>query len=385
MKLSSFPSFLQKLSSLKLTTVLLCLLAILTFFGTLYQAENGLYAAQQKFFYSWLFRWYVSVPFTDLRIWFPFVGGASVLFGLTLNLLAGLIVRFRWKWSNSGLALSHLGLLVLLLGGAWTHYQASESAMTLNEGESKAFGESTQKWELAIWKKSTNTQTVFARDMESLPIAQNFNFTDGQLPIQIQVDSFFVNSTAYGVQPGIPDNQFVNVSNIALIQEAKPEKEPSQNQPGMVLHVLDHGKSKALLLHAFDIEPTVIRIGSDLYAFQLRRSRLHLPFNVQLIDFKRVLHGGTGMAKKYESLIKVSKSNEHPVQALIAMNEPLRKDGYIFYQASFGQGEMGAEISTFSVVQNEWRLLPYVSSLMMGFGLLFHFGLKMRTRRKSNP
>lgn len=371
----------QQLASLKLTTIVLCFLAILTFFGTLYQAEYGLYAAQQKFFYSWLFRWYVGIPWTEYRIWFPFPGGALVLFVFTINLIFGLWIKFKWSWKNTGLALSHLGLLVLLIGGAWTHYIATETAMTLSEGEEKSYGESSQHWELAIWKNTPDSAKVFARNIESMPRASAFDFGNGQLPFQIKVDSSFVNSIAYGAQPGIPDFHFVSPSEIAMISGANSDKEPANNKPGIVFEVSGAGQAQTVLLHAFDMEPAVLRIGKDLYSFQIRRQRVHMPFSLKLVDFRRELHGGTGMAKKYESLVSIHEDGKRSSEALIAMNQPLRKAGYIFYQASFAQGD-GAEQSTFSVVQNDGRVIPYIASLMMGLGLLIHFLMRMKMNRK---
>lgn len=374
----------RRLASLKFTTVILVLLAILTFFGTLDQAQHGLYAAQQKFFYSWLFRWYLGIPGTEYSLWFPFTGGALVLFLFTINLISAMIFHLRWTWKNSGLVLSHTGLLVLLLGGAWTHYMTGESAMTLAEGESKNYGESNQNWELAIWKNGPDTLQVYSRTLGALPEGKTLDFAPGALPFKVQIDSFLLNTIAYGPQPGIPDNHLISPSNIALIVGAPAEKEPQNNKAGLVLSITEGGKTQSALLHAFDMEPTVLRIGKDLYSFQLRRERMWIPFSLKLDDFRRELHGGTGMAKKYESLVSIIHPGSSPIQALVAMNQPLRREGYIFYQASFAQGEQ-AEISTFSVVQNTGRNLPYIASLMMGLGLLIHFMMRMRIHARRRP
>jgi hypothetical protein len=56
------------------------------------------------------------------------------------------------------------------------------------------------------------------------------------------------------------------------------------------------------------------------------------------------------------------------------MNNPLRYQGYTFFQASFSIDTDG-ERSTFAVVTNPGRLLPYISSLMVFGGMLLHFVL----------
>ena len=58
------------------------------------------------------------------------------------------------------------------------------------------------------------------------------------------------------------------------------------------------------------------------------------------------------------------------------MNEPLRYKGYTFFQSSYIEKPEG-ETSVFAVVKNYGRLFPYISSIVMCFGLLFHLTLKL--------
>ncbi len=80
-------------SSLKLTVICLILLVILTVWGTLYQAQHGLFAAKQMFFSSWFF---LALGFI------PFPGTVLVMTVLFFNLLSSLIFRIGFRWSNSG-------------------------------------------------------------------------------------------------------------------------------------------------------------------------------------------------------------------------------------------------------------------------------------------
>ena len=66
---------------------------------------------------------------------------------------------------------------------------------------------------------------------------------------------------------------------------------------------------------------------------------------------------------------------------LIKMNEPLRYKGYTFYQASFIEGKL-KDTSVLAVVKNYGRLFPYISSIIMCFGLLVHMILKISLRFK---
>ena len=63
------------------------------------------------------------------------------------------------------------------------------------------------------------------------------------------------------------------------------------------------------------------------------------------------------------------------------MNEPLRHKGYTFYQASFIDGEL-IQTTVLAAVKNYGRLFPYISTIVMCIGLLFHMIYKMYQGRK---
>jgi hypothetical protein len=56
------------------------------------------------------------------------------------------------------------------------------------------------------------------------------------------------------------------------------------------------------------------------------------------------------------------------------MNQPMRYDGKAFYQASFGKGDT---LSILQVVENPGWLLPYISCVLVGVGLMVHFGIAL--------
>jgi len=123
------------LCSLKLTTVCLFILAVLVFWGTIFQASHGLYAAQQRFFNSW-----------SLLIagWLPFPCVKLVGLVCVCNLLASMFFRIRRRLANTGLFLIHAGVIFLLIGGAYGHYVSRESVLELTEGQSSAMAHDDQ-------------------------------------------------------------------------------------------------------------------------------------------------------------------------------------------------------------------------------------------------
>ena len=61
---------------------------------------------------------------------------------------------------------------------------------------------------------------------------------------------------------------------------------------------------------------------------------------------------------------------------VIRMNEPLRHRGYTFYQASFTADDIG-EATVLAVVRNSGRLFPYISSVIVCFGMLLHLFIRL--------
>ncbi len=103
-----------------------------------------------------------------------------------------------------------------------------------------------------------------------------------------------------------------------------------------------------------------------------------LPFTLQLSDFVRETYPGTETPSRYYSDVTVQE-NGQSFPTRIDMNEPLRMNGYTFYQSSFlDVGEHQATV--LQVVRNQGRLFPYVSCALIGLGLLLHLVLTIRRR-----
>lgn len=104
---------MKKLASLKVTVVLLVAFLVLTFWGTLAQAnaEAAGYPASiavDRFFGSY-FIWALGVV--------PLPAFKSIAILACVNLVASMVFRMPRGWKNAGLWLMHVALLVLLAGG----------------------------------------------------------------------------------------------------------------------------------------------------------------------------------------------------------------------------------------------------------------------------
>ncbi len=360
------------LASLKVTVVCLVILAILVVWGTVYQAEHGLYQAQQKFFHSWVFFIFGFIPFP---------GTVTIMFLLFINLVFSLIFRIRFRLANIGNVLTHLGIIILLVGGFFTFYYAEESSLMLKEGEQSQMSSSNHLWELAIWEEKGNEKEVYAVDTKGFSSGKNLSFQE--LGVRLNVTAYYSNCSVSDV----PTQPVINGSGIRNLQTEPTATEVSDNTAGLVADIGSYAGNQImgrLLLFGQEDAPTLVTVDGRSYGVILRRKKIPLPLSIFLKDFKVKMYPNSAIPKSYESVVKILEADGVARDVVISMNKPLRFKDLTFFQSSYYIAPDGTEYSIFAVVKNVGRLLPYVSSITIFLGLLIHFLAMMIRRRKMN-
>jgi len=104
------------------------------------------------------------------------------------------------------------------------------------------------------------------------------------------------------------------------------------------------------------------------------RDKLQLPFSLYLDKFTMGTNPGTNTAASFISdvTVKDPKANSDK-KAVISMNEPLKYGGYYFYQASYQMSPGQPAVSVFAVNHDPGRILKYLGSLIMTFGIALMF------------
>ncbi len=351
---------IKLLSSVKITVVCLLLLFILTFWGTVAQVEHGLYAAQERYFFSFLFKIFGVLPFP---------GAQLVLWVLFVNLIASWVAHLRKirGWRSWGLKISHAGILFYLISAYVVFHVAQESHVHLMEGEGTNVSSSYHEWELAYWKETGHERKVTAYDVTHVRPGDSLAMGE----VTVVVEQFFANCAAFKIKDG-KKRLIINESGIDKLEKRGKLPEREKNIAGGIFRI---GQATILLCGA---ETTPTKIG-DRY-FILRHKRWPLPFVLRLKEFKVSFHPSTSIAKSYESLVEIIKDGVHR-DVRIYMNNPLREKEYAFYQASYQIDARGREYSTLAVVRNSGQWLPYLACLMVLVGLSMHF-LTDAIRRK---
>lgn len=407
---------LQLLSSMKLAVVLLVILGVLTWLGTLAQIEGGLWQTQKDYFESWgliaelpLSFWGTDIG-TGEKAWaiqIPLPGAYPVMLLLFINLLVGGMMRLKWRVNNAGVLITHVGIALLLVAGFVKLEYSYSGALSLfetpSEGpevenrlyESSSFV-SFHDYELALLKDSGETyEERVVPESELLAAKRHTVLLAGDgLPFELQVHHFLENCRPLPKGP--------------MVRATTPVLDPGDNGPGVYLEpmkinaaremnvagayvrVMVAGKPHAEgIVYGAEMRPRESRrypftfeVDGTRYALDLRRVMFDLPFSVRLERFVKRDHPGTMMAADYRSFVSVDDGGQKR-DAQIYMNTPLRKDGFVVYQTSWGPQINGRPaggppwFSVFEVAANPSDQWPMYACWVIGLGIFVHMLMKL--------
>ena len=367
--------------SLKLTVVLLALSIVLIFWATLAQVQLGIWGVQEKFFHTFFVL--ENIPGTAIPV--PVFPGGYFLGGLLLlNLVAAHLYRFKLEWKKAGIQLTHLGLILLLLGELITSLQQVESNMRLPEGGTMRYSESYRINELAILD-TTNPEFNEVVAIPEAVLADGGSIQHPKLPFQIRIRDYYPNAAlALRDQPAPGGQQAATGPlatagigpRVAVTPLRLTYKQDERNAPAAHLEFVGpEGTLGTWLVSPLLGMPQKFDYAGRTWEIALRFKRYYYPFALTLLDFTHEKYAGTDIPKNFASRIHLKTDDAREDRdVLIYMNNPLRHAGLTFYQASF---EKGDKVSILQVVRNPGWVLPYIACIMMGLGLLVQFGIHL--------
>jgi hypothetical protein len=248
--------------------------------------------------------------------------------------------------------------------------------MTLHEGETSSVIQSYNEWELAIVDTSDpqrNVEFVIPqKDFAGLSGESRRTFDAASLPFTLTAGGYARNAA---IRPVGKDA--AGAVDGFVIQSLPLEQENERNLPALRLTLAERagGAAREELLWGASLAPLEIPAGGKTWEFYLRHRRWQAPFSLTLTKFKHEYYPNTEIPRTYQSDVIVREpAGERPV--LIRMNEPLRHQGYTFFQSSFSDNPQTHEVtSTFAVVKNPSDQWPLIACIIVGAGLLIHFGI----------
>lgn len=364
------------------TCVILFLLFVLTFLGTLEQTRSGLFDVQKKYFTS-------MIVLHDLPGGFklPLPGVYLLMVLLSVNLLIGGLVRLRRRWSNAGLFIVHGGIMFLLISSLITHHFTQEGQMTLAPGETSSEFHSYHEWELAISDTSDpglDIEYIIPKnEFDTADRGRTRTFYSDAIPFDLTVTGYVRNGMPTPAEDGVTHPAHPVIDGF-YINRLEVNKANEQNTPALYLTIRDKntGRLDEDILWGASLQPVIIRSEGKTYTVDLRRRKWDVPFAIHLKKFTRELHPGTMTPRAFESeVVKIEGQDRRDI--LIRMNEPLRHRGYTFFQSSyFEDPRTGVFSSTLAVVRNPADQFPLVACVVITLGMLIHFGVKLQRHLK---
>lgn len=414
-----FQAIYRLMTGYGFAVILISLLFLLTFLGTLEQRGTSLFEVQRKYFesiYLWQAlgpsesafernAWLIGMVFLDILLIgtlrgltrvialgfvsafvlvvlnhgmvIPLPGAALVMACFFVNLILGGLVRIRKRKATMGVIVAHVGILIMLLAGLVEYGWSTKGHMTMIEGESSDEYVSFNEWELIIFENGDTTEFVipgelFVHNDEE----DSITFRHDALPFQFKIDSVMKNSIVVpvahgpGDEPGDPAYR---------LRRVKQETEAELDVLGCVITAWsDSGMKDARsgILWGKAKLPFTFQAGEKLWLAHIQRRSWQVPFTIDLEDARAEQHPGTDIPSAYESDVVMTEEGGGE-KILISMNEPLRHRGYTLFQNRMGSTVKGEIWSQFAVVKNPADAWPLYACYVIAAGLLIHFVRKL--------
>lgn len=358
--------------SLRLTVALLILGIVLVFAATLDQTNLGIWGIQQKWFRSFVVMQEVRGAILPI-----FPGGYLIGGLLLINLTAAHIYRFTFSWKKSGIFLTHIGFILLLLGELLSGLWQEDFSMRLNVGETKSYAESFRFNELAI----LDTTNPEYDDVVAIPeklLERHASIQHPKLPFRVTTKAFYPNSSLQMKPENGPPS--LATAGLGLRVTAAPQpvsyKQNEGNMPSAYVEIAGTDATIGTYLVSTGLVASQeFQYAGRTWKMSLRSKRIYRPFEIKLEKFTHDKYVGTEIPKNFASHVRLSTPGAADQrEVVISMNDPLRHDGLTFYQASF---ENNDRTSILQVVRNPSWQLPYIACSLMGTGLLIQFGVHL--------
>jgi len=333
--------------------------------------DLGLYKAQAEFFHSFLIYWRPAGAAFKIPI---FPGGYLLGTVLLINLLAAHLRYYQPGKRKIGIALIHLGVVLLLLGQMFTDFLSRESVLHLRIGETKNYTVAERSYELAVIDTTDKDSDKVVAIPDSL-LARRGVVHDAEMPFAVRANTFYANSelTAPDAAGFAPVKTTAGAGTDLWWRDLPRETAMDRvDLPSAIIEILTpQGSLGTFLVSAFLDQPQPFTFDHRTYEMLLRPERFYLPFSLTLLDFRHDKYPGTDIPKNFSSRLRLQNLDTgEDREVLIYMNNPLRYAGETFYQASYDPDDHG---SILQVVHNPSWLTPYFACVMVAAGLTWQF------------
>ena len=345
---------------------------VLLFCGTIEQKYIGLWQAQSKYFSSFFFSFYGL----------PLPAGWTTMGVILISLTLKTLFYTKNIKKHMGSFVTHIGIILLLIGGFITALFSKEGYVLIPEGTKSNIISDYHDVELAIINESSGETVSISQDLlkqKNTIAKQPFSYEkNDQLSIKKKTQSpekpfpplqikEFMKNTEIVKRKNPQTDPFKGFARIFELRKKKPEKVNENNIAGLVFYISKEEKREIYFIYERMPIKQKVKWKDETYIVELRPIRTYLPFFIHLIDFEKTYYPGTDKPRSYQSFVEITDASIKQKRT-IKMNQPLRYKGYTFYQSSFIEDKT-SESTVLAAVKNKGRAFPY---LIICFGLLIH-------------
>lgn len=311
--------------------------------------------------------------------------------------LAGLWMVFGRRGGN---VLIHIGVGLLMVGQFVFGDRQVEQRMGLAEGGTTNLAVIEDEIEIVLIDTSPEQENVVYAIPEPLirRVAGTDRVIDDEaLPAKLRIVEYMKNSTLEPITEG-EENPATTGRGLSLtakrLRPLGAAIMDDRNISAAYVQVIDRETDEPvetvmLSQQINDLAQLTASLQSDEYEtvtidgkpFQLaiRFRQQRKPYEVHLKDVERINYSGTETARDYSSRIVITdRESGESQEGKTWMNNPIRYRGETFYQSRYNKiplkdGEV-IETTGLQVVENAGWVIPYVSCMMVFWGMFAHFG-----------
>ncbi|MEO0475197.1 MAG: cytochrome c biogenesis protein ResB [Planctomycetota bacterium] len=303
--------------------------------------------------------------------------------------LIGVGCYFIFGNRKAGIVLVHGGLILMLVGEYITGVGATEGQMWVSEKGAENTIIDIREVEIAFVAETGETTREHIVVPQPLIEDSDLNDTrikNDMLPLTIRVDKFMENSDlTFSVDRLDPTQVDYQAEQIPAVTGT--EQRADRPSAMVTLYNGDDRVGQYLISTWEYIRPIAVEVDGRLWNVSLRFKETHLPYTIQLVDFRHDKFTGTTTPMNYSSTLRVETPDVGESRdAFIKMNQPLRYDGKAFFQSGFFQQPLNRNLGTImQVADNPGAWVPYLSCVIVTVGLCMHFVVSLiRYGRRAN-
>jgi ABC-type transport system involved in cytochrome c biogenesis permease subunit len=352
------------------------------------------------------------------------------------TLAGGILLAGCWMVFNkrAGIVLLHGGIGLMMFSELLVGTSAIEGQMHIREGDTVNFVQDIREVELAVVDESGATEDRMIVVPQSLLKAKASLFQanelarktgaddkkvdellkDELLPFDVRVVKFLQNANVRMVKEGDENPATAGLGREMFAGEVEASVGASSSskvdESAVYVEFLKKGTTESLGTYLLSLlqsriqesharsgmsdaeirgsvppfllrmtEPTIIEVDGKPYHLALRFKRMYKPYSMKLLDVRTEYYPGTTTPKDYSSTLRLTDAGRDVDRDVkVWMNNPLRFAGETFYQSSVGDDPVtNAETTGLQVVTNSGWMIPYVSCMIVGVGMLYQFGLTL--------